>query len=504
MTNPLKQLKYLKWWELVLILAMIVIIGTLMFRAEAFNNNWDEPFDSYATGELDNNAKWASTTNASFLVSTDASVIKAGTKGAYTSFSGGVDASGLYFYPNDTISSGVSTYTFSFKEIFYQSWPNPKTFIRFFAGDTGQHIDISIQGDRFTADKFDIFGGGYFYTDTDDYDDDFYSTLTLLRGGTGGQLSKNAWIDFTLTADYDTNIVQVDATDGVHTWQDFLWFNGGRTTTTTDHFKIDGAYHITAFDEFQADAEPVLPSLDITSPADDSILSEAFDIIGTYSNATSTWKTMIIFEDWDASSTCPVYGTEQYETERWLYFNYQSLPYFSSAFATSTGTTTIAVSDLPAGNYRCIRCYFINESTGQISDEVCTGYNLVVNVSIPFEEMPEYTYPFADWSAYYSSSTDKWATSTALFSSLANAVAPLINWVGNLSVSFHSILSTTTASAYGTQFGNAIPILRGYLVVVNNFFGGLPVAEIFLFYIIVAVLVLIYKLIHSFITLIKP
>jgi hypothetical protein len=327
-----------------------------------------------------------------------------------------------------------------------------------------------------------------------------------LRGGTGGQLSKNAWIDFTLTADYNTNIIQVDATDGVHTWQDFLWFNDSRTTTTTDHFKIEGAYHITAFDEFQAEAEPeppLLPSFDITSPADDSILSEEFDIIGTYSNATSTWKTMIIFEDWDASSTCPVYGTEQYETERWLYFNYQSLPYFSSAFATSTGTTTIAVSDLPAGNYRCIRCYFINEDTGQISDEVCTDYNLIVNVSIPFEPLPKFNYNSANWEDFYASSTDTWGTSTALFSGLAHSVAPLLNWVGNMSITINTMFATTSGGAYGTMFGAIIPTARGYLPIFDDFFN-LPISDIFYFFIKVWLVLIAYKMLVRVFTMLKP
>ena len=426
----------MKWWELLLILAMIIIIGTLMFRntAEAsdpYGDSWDL-YNFYTDSGNGNRItfKWQNV-----ATSTDYATI---------------DASGM-------IKDNHLPYP-------YYRWTTPLA---------------DCYASATTTPCYTIFKKLYYYQDG----------LNLLAENATGLTYSDVSAYLSPTHCIKWAYVNVKYTGG--------------GLISTDH-ELVGQPFCWGDPDRSPEAPPVYPTLDITSPVDNSTLSEAFDIVGTYSNATSTWKTMVIFEDWDASSTCPVYGSEQYDLERPLYFNYQSLPYFSSAFATSTGTTTIAVSSLPAGNYRCVRCYFINETTGQISDEVCTGYNLVVNVGIPFEPAPEFSYPFANWPDYYASATDKWATSTGLFSSLANAISPLINWVGNLSVSFHNILSTTTAASYGTQFGSAIPVMRGYLVVINNFFNGLPISEIFMFFIVVALMILIYKIIHSFISLIKP
>jgi hypothetical protein len=246
------------------------------------------------------------------------------------------------------------------------------------------------------------------------------------------------------------------------------------------------------------------PTINITQPTDGSQLTSAFDMTITYSNAGDFERLMIIFEDWDASSTCPIYGTEEWETEYSLYFNYQSLPYFSPFFATSTGTTTISVSDLTPHTFKCTRCYMISESIGEISDELCPEYNIDVLAYIPPSDLPSYYFPISDWTTYYAEHTEKWASSTELFTNWANAVDPMMSWIGNLAVSFQGIFNASSSAEKGTQYGNAIPMARGYLATIDNFFGGLPVSTAFLFYLITALVVIIFKMISSFINLIKP
>lgn len=246
------------------------------------------------------------------------------------------------------------------------------------------------------------------------------------------------------------------------------------------------------------------PTIEIISPIDASELITFFEMIIHYSYAGTFERLMFIFENWDAESTCPIFGSAEWETEYPLYFNYQSFPYFSDTFASSTGTTTISVSDLTPQNFKCVRCYMISESTGQISDPLCPNYNISVLTYIPPENLPSYYFPISNWADYYATHTDRWSTSTALFTNWANAVQPMMTWIGNLITSFQEIFNASSSAARGAEYGNAIPVARGYLATIDNFFNGLPISTAFLFYLITALVVIIFKLISSVINLIKP
>jgi hypothetical protein len=260
----------------------------------------------------------------------------------------------------------------------------------------------------------------------------------------------------------------------------------------------------TYFDTFGAGAPPPDP-VNIVSPASGSTVDAEFTMTATYSGASGYDRLMVLFEDWDASSTCPTSTDPTYDYEYANYFNYQSFPYFSPQFSTSSGTTTIAVADLTAHTFKCVRCYFINETSGAISLPQCPQYTLTVGTTIsPSGYPPSAYFPIQSWPAYYASSTDKWATSTALFSSWADTLQPMTLWIGNLALSFKEMFNASTSEAAGRQYGEAIPTARGYLSIVNNFFAGLPVGEIYVFYLLTALVVIVFKMISAIIHLIKP
>lgn len=246
------------------------------------------------------------------------------------------------------------------------------------------------------------------------------------------------------------------------------------------------------------------PSITINVPADSSEVVSGFTMEIDYSDANGFQKLMILFEDWHASSTCPIYGTAQWTEEYQKWFNYQSLPYFSPSFTTSTGTTTIPVSDLATGIYNCVRCYFINETTGAISDELCPAYDISVLVYIPPEEIPTYFLEIADWLTYYTEHSEKFATPTPLFTTMAGVFEPLISWIGSTALGFQSYFDPDVAKEKGVEMGSAIPIARGYLENIDDFFGGLPISGIFLFYIITALVVFVYRLVKGILTLVVP
>lgn len=265
-----------------------------------------------------------------------------------------------------------------------------------------------------------------------------------------------------------------------------------------------GGLGIDYFDTFGAGTPPPDP-VNIVSPVSGSTVNTEFTMTATYSGASGYDRLMILFEDWDASSTCPTSTDPTYDYEYQNYFNYQSFPYFSPQFSTSSGTTTIAVADLTAHTFKCVRCYFINETSGATSLPQCPQYTLTVGTTIPPSgQPPSYYFPIQSWPAYYASSTDKWATSTALFSSWADTLQPMTLWIGNLALSFKEMFNASTSEAAGRQYGEAIPTARGYLSIVNNFFAGLPVGEIYIFYLLTALVVIVFKMISAIIHLIKP
>jgi hypothetical protein len=247
------------------------------------------------------------------------------------------------------------------------------------------------------------------------------------------------------------------------------------------------------------------PTINIISPADDSEMSSSFDITATYLNSGTYEKLMVIFEEWDASSTCPVYGTDAWDAEVALgYFNYQSLPYFSDWILTDSGTTTISVSNLEAGTYNCFKCHFITESTGAMSGALCPDYNLDVAVYIPPSFVPTFYLPLTEWSSYYASNSVRWTTSTPVFDNWANAFEPIIVWVGQTAIFFEQYFDMDLAKTKGEEIGDAIAVARGYLEVIDDFFGGLPLSGIFLFYIITALVVIIYRIVKGILNIIVP
>ncbi|GAI16714.1 unnamed protein product, partial [marine sediment metagenome] len=112
------------------------------------------------------------------------------------------------------------------------------------------------------------------------------------------------------------------------------------------------------------------PQIDITFPLSESEIISSFEMEIDYWRAEGFDRLMIIFEDWDVGSSCPLKSDPNYQPEKDVFFNSESLPYFSSFFTTSTGSTTIEVSNLEIGNYNCNRCYFLTTG-GEISENFC-------------------------------------------------------------------------------------------------------------------------------------
>jgi len=246
-----------------------------------------------------------------------------------------------------------------------------------------------------------------------------------------------------------------------------------------------------------------IPEIDITYPLDEAEIAGNFTMKIDYSNAIGYDRLMITFEDWDIGSSCPPPSDPNYQEEFDVYFNNRSLPYFSSFLSTSTGTTTIEIGDLEIGEYNCNKCYFLT-TTGLISENLCFGYNLDVLSYIPPVDLPEVFLDFESWENYYSEHSERFATSTPIFSSMAETFTPLITWVGNTILFFNTYFDPETAGNRGEEIGNSVRVARGYLESIDDFFGDLPISTIFIFYLITAIVIIIYRLVRGILTIIIP
>lgn len=245
------------------------------------------------------------------------------------------------------------------------------------------------------------------------------------------------------------------------------------------------------------------PELDITYPIDETEIAGNFTMRFDYWNAEGYDRLMIVFEDWDIGSSCPSPTDTNYQQEFDVYFNNRSLPYFSSFLETPFGTTTIDIGNLEIGNYNCNKCYFLT-TTGLISENLCFGYNLDVLSYIPPVDFPETYLPFEEWQTYYSEHSERFATSTPIFNTMAETFSPVISWFGNTILFFNNYFNPELAGEKGEEIGNSIRTARGYLESIDDFFGGLPISTIFIFYLITTIVVIIYRLIKGILTIIIP
>lgn len=457
-----------KVFFLVVCFALILVLGILFFgiKKTSAGSLFDDDFEAYSESNLSGQGDWTGT-GSNTTITTENTF--EGTK-AVKKQAGGGDVKRLTTPQTDGVIGFYFNYTDNADAVVGLRVRNP-------AEQYCLNVGFSYVYCNAISNEC-----GFWHNDGSDLL--FYATTT-----------QNVWHlgAFEWNATTNSYRIKID---------DLEWSVWGKTHASFVMDGVDGfcfeeaSNGLAYFDNIVSTLPPPPPEypIEITDPIDGSTLDSAFTMTIDYTDLSAYERLMIIFEDWDASTTCPVYGDENWALEYTAYFNYQSQPYFSDYFTTSTGTTFVDVDNLPARDYRCVRCYAINETTGTTTEAICPDYNISVSAYIPPGGLPTWSFAIPNWTTYYASNTDKWATSTALFNSASTLLAPMVGWVGNLSLSFSSLFDASSSNAYGEQLGGSISQARGYLATIDNFFGGLPVSTIFLFYILTLLVIIILRL----------
>ena len=109
--------------------------------------------------------------------------------------------------------------------------------------------------------------------------------------------------------------------------------------------------------------------------------------------------------------------------------------------------------------------------------------------------------PIVSWTDYYADNGG-YENPLPFVNNLASASAGIFASVSEMLNAFETSFDTGQALANGNTFGNAVPKARGYLTIIDNFFG-MPVAEIFLIVIIFILAVGLFRIIRGLIGLVK-
>lgn len=318
-----------------------------------------------------------------------------------------------------------------------------------------------------------------------------------------GTFALNSWTTIIFAWNNPTNKIRASV-DGGENWSAWLTPRGNLGDGISRFMIIaqsGGVFYLDDFQDF-----PFESSIEITTPVSGSTITEAITFGGNYNTEGENWnRIMLVFEQWHASSTCPVYGDEMWDDEYgqgWFY--YQSYPFFSESFATATGTFAILANDLRVGTYNCVRCYFINEAGALTSVPKCPNYWIKVgDAGIPYTILP-LQFPIQSWESYYASNSEKFTTTTALFSGIVNSLNPIIQKISGFIIYFKDVFNTETATEKGTELGSAFPTARGYLTFFDDFFGSFPISALIIFYLTFLIAVIVYKIILQILKLIKP
>jgi len=137
---------------------------------------------------------------------------------------------------------------------------------------------------------------------------------------------------------------------------------------------------------------------------------------------------------------------------------------------------TILANGFPTGTYDLK--LQLTDSDG-FAHAIDPGIQISVIVNIPYEIDGEPENPLVvsvDPEAYYLAHSS-YSQATALYSTITNAIGPLIVSVGNWTQSFSQHFAQTDAVANGTSMGNAVALVKVYSTNINSLFNNFPVSQ---------------------------
>jgi hypothetical protein len=259
------------------------------------------------------------------------------------------------------------------------------------------------------------------------------------------------------------------------------------------HIKLDSTYYFWFVNPF-VDTDTLYyfaeyPNVSITYPTDNSEIAGTFNIQGTYTNPAVGGADYLKID---------------YVSSNGYIFTTVGAKYIQN---TTSGNFSIPISGVPAGTYD-FYIYFEGGGFDNYVGAVIHNIKIVKDIpqALPTGETTPTVpiYPTNDAQTYHAEYCTYGTDTTPFFNTLTNAVGGIVVNIGQNLADFANKFNLTDAQNTGTQMADAILTMRTYLGSVNSFFNGLPVAQILILYLIVFVLVILFRIIKGLINLIKP
>lgn len=342
--------------------------------------------------------------------------------------------------------------------------------IKFFVNTT-----FVYETDNDTTDCGHLYG---FYKRNDGYYHGIYYAgslnVCLDRTFTAGN-----WYDMVMTINQNND--PADRDTNTYTASDYLDRTGDRFGGANANFdpiwSDDEDYYFTEY-----------PSLTISYPLDEAEIASAFYITGSYTlPVASELNKLMAYFGYDVSG----------ETRFYEFYQDVSPP---------SGSVNIRVSGLPVRSY-VLGYSFINTSDENDYYMVLEWYDIHILESIPPElpdgETPPLVFDILGPASYYTAHSS-YASSTLLFDNLGDALEPIILTIGSNLTFFSSKFEQSKAQETGESIAGGVLVVRTYANNLNTFFSDLPIAQALFLYLLLLVVVAVFRIAKNLINLIKP
>lgn len=107
-----------------------------------------------------------------------------------------------------------------------------------------------------------------------------------------------------------------------------------------------------------------------------------------------------------------------------------------------------------------------------------------------------------DWADYYDENGD-YATPTAWITGVASSTTGFAESIGGFLITFGENFNLNDAYEKGNAFGNAIPLARSYLGILDEFAGNLPFGTFFLFILMFTLAIGVFRIVRNLAQLLK-
>jgi hypothetical protein len=280
--------------------------------------------------------------------------------------------------------------------------------------------------------------------------------------------SLDTWYDFYFRFDSTGSVNQFCLENICSEWV-ACRYGGLQTFTTLNKLNFKGADSSNSTsalidDVFISDSITPDPAIFISTP------TTATTITNNSTNLTGGWTTI----NPDIYHSITLYFNSNFIGEQSVA---KIIPITSSTGSFSIPLTDFGITANGQWNLKGSATY----ANTQLSDMYITpdlisptGYNLIFDVA-GFHT----PYTFTDFDTWYGDNVSNYGTPSAWASGMVGFLQPILEKIAEFGARVQDYLDTSKAYQQGSTLGSVFPVVNAYILKINIFFGGFPIAQFF-------------------------